>query len=297
MGTLPVPHNACAPRAMRVPGTQQGVHAAASQLDFSGSHVFGRFDLFCCRIGKLIDMFNTIHQIRQLAVQLKPLNNIHKIVGNFKKIVDEFRKERHDLLDFCDNRFDRDYVEFNVRVSDLEVHLQQFNNEFSTSSPSIEASLRGLKKFQDIFHADGERIHSTLRTDLAPKLTIMLKNYGMELNEFQDTYEKNKHALPLVRNMPPVDGSILWARHLLSGPMQGFVAVSPSVLSATTEAKRITKTYNRMAMTLVEFEAIWHQAWVNSCDAAKSWPAGNVDSAPSRRQPALRELRLGNPAA
>lgn len=35
-------------------------------------------------------------------------------------IFNGFKAKRHDLLDFYNNRFDRDFVEFSVRVSDLE---------------------------------------------------------------------------------------------------------------------------------------------------------------------------------
>ena len=37
-----------------------------------------------------------------------------------KAIFNGFKAERHDILDFYNNRFDRDFVEFSVRVSDLE---------------------------------------------------------------------------------------------------------------------------------------------------------------------------------
>jgi hypothetical protein len=33
------------------------------QFDFNETHIFGKFDLFCRRAIKLIDMFSTIHQV------------------------------------------------------------------------------------------------------------------------------------------------------------------------------------------------------------------------------------------
>merc|ERR1719502_1545985 len=37
------------------------------QFDFSETQIFGKFDLFCRRVIKLIDMFSTIHQFKSLA--------------------------------------------------------------------------------------------------------------------------------------------------------------------------------------------------------------------------------------
>ena len=42
--------------------------------------------------------------------------------------MEQFRNKRHDLLDFLTNRFDRDYVASNVRISDLESALQPSSN-------------------------------------------------------------------------------------------------------------------------------------------------------------------------
>ncbi|KAH8056489.1 dynein light chain binding protein [Aureococcus anophagefferens] len=37
------------------------------QFDFNEMHIFGKFDLFCRRIIKLIDMFSTIDQFKSLS--------------------------------------------------------------------------------------------------------------------------------------------------------------------------------------------------------------------------------------
>ena len=38
-----------------------------NQFDFSETQIFSKFDLFCRRVIKLIDMFSTIHQFHTLA--------------------------------------------------------------------------------------------------------------------------------------------------------------------------------------------------------------------------------------
>ena len=51
---------------------------------------------------------------------------------------------------------------------------------------------------------------------------------GLDLQAVQEIYEKHKHQPPISRNMPPVTGSVLWARHLLDRietPMKQFQVI------------------------------------------------------------------------
>jgi len=233
------------------------------QFDFSETLIFGRFDLFCRRVWKLIDMFQTIHQFTSLSQHR--FDGMEPLVRSFKTILEEFQIKRHDLLDFTNNRFDRDYVEFNVRISDLESNLRQFINQSFESIASIESSLKLLHKFQSILQREN------LRADLESKFGVIFFNYGVELTQVQDQYEKCKASPPLVRNLPPVAGHITWSRHLykrIEGPMRKFQC-NPAVL-AGKDSKKLIRMYNKMAKTLIEFETLWYQAWVGSIDAVKS---------------------------
>jgi len=233
------------------------------QFDFDENAIFGRFDLFSRRITKLIDMFSTIQQFQSLAVH--KMEGMEKLLDSFVILTKEFRLKGHDLLDFRDSSFDRDYVEFNVRITELESNLQHFINESFESITSITHSLNLLKKFQLILHRE------SLKSDLDNKFTIIFQTYGMELQQVQTLYEQNKHDPPIPRNLPPVAGNITWSRHLLNRieePMKKFES-NQNVLNSK-EAKRIIKTYNKVARTLVAFEYLWYQAWVQSIDTAKA---------------------------
>lgn len=97
------------------------------------------------------------------------------------------------------------------------------------------------------------------------------QNYGLDLDVVQKIYEKHKSGPPLARNAPPVAGNIMWSRQLLrriEEPMKKFAA--NKTIMATKESKRIVKTYNRVARALIEFETLWHQAWVRSIENAKA---------------------------
>ena len=51
--------------------------------------------------------------------------------------------------------------------------------------------------------------------------------------------------------------------------MRKFKAHS-SLIHNSKEAKRIVRTYNKVARALVEFETLWHSAWTKSIEAARS---------------------------
>ena len=55
----------------------------------------------------------------------------------------------------------------------------------------------------------------------------------------------------------------------LSSPLPCRFAVNKALM-ASKEAKRIVKTYNKVAKALVEFEVMWTQAWINSVENAKA---------------------------
>ena len=50
------------------------------------------------------------------------------------------------MIRYHNNQFDRDYVEFNVKISELEGSLQEFINRSFDNITSIENSLRLLNK-------------------------------------------------------------------------------------------------------------------------------------------------------
>jgi len=234
-----------------------------NQFTFNEMHIFGKFDLFCRRIIKLIDMFSTIDQFNSLSKN--KLEGMDRVIEVFHLIVKDFRLKRHDLLDYHNNKFDRDYVEFNVKITELESSLQQFINLSFDNITSIEHSLQLLRKFQSILQRE------SLKSDLDSKLNIIFQNYGNELEAVQRLYETEKLDPPISRNLPPVAGNITWCRHLLKRveePMKQF-ELNQNVLSSK-DAKRIIKMYNRVAKTLVAFEFMWYQAWINSIEQAKA---------------------------
>eukprot|EP00960_Hanusia_phi_P009624 279741-Hanusia_phi.AAC.2 len=187
------------------------------QFDFNESEIFGKFDLFCKRVQKLIDMFTTIQQFSTLANH--EIEGMDNLIKSFIQIVDEFKRKPYDLLDYVKNSFDRDFLEFNVNVAELETALQGFINASFENITSTEHALNLLRQFEAILQRE------TLKADLDSKYTVIFHNYGLDLETVQKIYDKQKPAPPTTRNAPPVAGNILWSRQLLrriEQPMKKF---------------------------------------------------------------------------
>jgi hypothetical protein len=89
-----------------------------------------------------------------------------------------------DLLDYTRNTFDRDFLEFNVNVAELETALQGFINASFENITSTEHALNLLKQFEAILQRD------TLKSDLDSKYIVIFHNYGLDLETVQKIYDK-----------------------------------------------------------------------------------------------------------
>jgi dynein heavy chain len=233
------------------------------QFDFNESQIFGKFDLYCKRVQKLMDMFTTILQFSALANN--KVEGMEPLINQFFSLVDDFKKKPYDLLDYTKNTFDRDFLEYNVNIAELETMLQGFINASFENITSTEHALTLLKQFETILQRE------TLKSDLDSKYTVIFHNYGLDLETVQKIYDKQKNSPPTVRNSPPVAGNLIWARQLLrriEDPMKKFQA-NKNIMT-TKESKKIIKTYNKVARALIEYETLWHHAWCKSIEAAKA---------------------------
>ena len=179
--------------------------------------------------------------------------------------MEEFKRKPYDLLEYRANQFDRDFLDFNVAVHDLETSLQEFINKSFENITSTSSALRLLNQFRAIMHRE------TLKRDLDDKYPVIFRNYGADLEAVQKTYELQKHNPPKPRNAPPVAGDILWARQLLrriEEPMRDFS--KNELIMFAPGAKRIVKMYNRVALALVTYEQMWHTAWMKGVEKSKA---------------------------
>jgi dynein heavy chain len=233
------------------------------QFDFDEERAFGKFDLFAKRLHKLVDMFTTIVQFTQLAEHR--MDGMEGVIRRFFVVAEEFKRKPYDLLDFSKNQYDRDFLEFNVNIHDLETKLQNFIDSSFENISSTEQALAMLRQFQSVLKRDA------LKKDLDDKYVVIFQNYALDLDAVQKIYEKHKHSPALPRNAPPVAGDIMWSRQLLrriEEPMRKFAA--NEMIMRTKESKRTVKTYNTVAKALVAFETLWLRAWRKSIEDSKA---------------------------
>uniref|UniRef100_A0A8W4FMI7 Dynein axonemal heavy chain 8 n=1 Tax=Sus scrofa TaxID=9823 RepID=A0A8W4FMI7_PIG len=86
---------------------------------------------------------------------------------------------------------------------------------------------------------------------------FMNSTFGKILSS-QQLYHSQKDDPPLARNMPPTAGKILWVRQLyrrISEPINYFFV-------SHVEGKAVIRQYNKLSYVLVEFEVVYHMAWM-----------------------------------
>eukprot|EP00230_Micromonas_polaris_P000498 CAMPEP_0119208236 /NCGR_PEP_ID=MMETSP1327-20130426/486_1 /TAXON_ID=38833 /ORGANISM="Micromonas pusilla, Strain RCC2306" /LENGTH=4554 /DNA_ID=CAMNT_0007204705 /DNA_START=159 /DNA_END=13823 /DNA_ORIENTATION=- len=234
------------------------------QFDFDEESCFGKFDLFAKRLAKLVDMFSTIEQFRELGLHTA-IDGMQPVIKKFFAVVEEMKRKPYDLLSYTANAYDRDFLEFNVQTHDLETKLQEFIDMSFSNITSTEQALNLLRQFQSALKRE------SLAKDLNDKYAVIFQNYALDLDAVQKIYEKNKHGPALPRNAPPVAGDVMWSRQLLRRieiPMRKFA--SNEAIMRTKESKRTVKTYNTVAKALVAFETLWLNAWKKSIEDSKA---------------------------
>ena len=78
-------------------------------------------------------------------------------------------------------------------------------------------------------------------------------------------YMKSYDDPVMLRNITPVSGRILWARHLarrVEEPMEIF-KLHPSVFQGDA-GRRVVHMFNRVSQVLLEYEMLYHTAWLKT---------------------------------
>jgi dynein heavy chain len=179
--------------------------------------------------------------------------------------VSKFKGKAHRLLEYKDDRFDRDFVEFNVDISNVETQLQEYINENFANITNIVDSLRLLRKFESILH------RNSLKNGLQAKYNLLFAQYGTEIEKIKNDYQRDKERPPIVRNLPPVAGAITWSRHLfyrISVPMEQFP--QDLVRQRTSNIRQHVKNHNALGYTLFSYEYMWRKEWQKEVDRAKA---------------------------
>ncbi|XP_077982678.1 dynein axonemal heavy chain 5-like [Glandiceps talaboti] len=230
------------------------------QFDFSEMYIFGKFDTFQRRLVKIIDIFDTIKVYQQLAECR--IEGMELMANRFHVIMTSMKKKPYDPLDQRKTDFDLDYDDFKRQVNDLQSQIKAFMDHTFDKIHNTGRALLLIRKF--------ERLNIG-NLGIEEKYAIILQKYGKEIDNTSRNYQKNKNDPPVARDLPPIAGKIMWARQMyrrILEPMEVFQQF-PTILQ-TAEGKKIIKNFNKLAKVLMEFEVLYHRAWLRQVEAAKS---------------------------
>ncbi|NXS59070.1 DYH8 protein, partial [Brachypteracias leptosomus] len=224
-------------------------------FEVSEMYIFGKSEAFCRRLEKIIEMITVIKTF--CALSQSTIEGIDIMAVKFKNIYQSVEKKQYDILDPRKTEFVVDFVNFMAKTENLETQIQTFMRTCFGRVMSSQHALRLLQRFQNLRMP-------CLQEEAAYTISCILQHYIAELEATKKIFEIQKDNPPLVRNMPPVAGKILWVRQLfrrINEPIDYFHKKS-NILSSP-EGKAAVQLYNRIAFVLVEFEVVYHNAWMN----------------------------------
>ncbi|NWT51238.1 DYH8 protein, partial [Erythrocercus mccallii] len=229
-------------------------HLGERALEVSEMYIFGKSEAFCRRLEKIMEMI-AIEQNFD-ALTRCAIEGIDLMAVKFKNIYHIFQKKPYDTLDPTVTEFDVDFVKFMSEVERLETQLQNFMRTCFRKILSSQNSLQLLQRFQNLNMP-------CLQEETERTVGCILQHYVAELEATKKIYQTQKDDPPLARNMPPIAGKILWVRQLfrrVNEPITYFHKHS-DILSSP-EGKAVVQSYNKLAYVLVEFEVVYHDAWI-----------------------------------
>ncbi|KAG2377570.1 hypothetical protein C9374_009086 [Naegleria lovaniensis] len=232
------------------------------QFDFSESAIFGKFDQFCWRIQKLIDLFTTFNQFSYL--QKSTIEGLEPILKQFNKIITVLKRKKYDFLDYRKTIFDNDYVEFNNDITKLELELMTFINNSFSDARTTRHSLELLEQFKKVLKQEN------LQRILEEKYKAIFNNYSKDVEMIKNIYEEKSKRPTLPRNAPPIAGNIAWSRQLmrrLEEPMELFKK-TPAILDLK-DSKKTIKLYNKIGRALIGFESLWMEKFDDALETAR----------------------------
>uniref|UniRef100_A0A8D2C597 AAA+ ATPase domain-containing protein n=2 Tax=Sus scrofa TaxID=9823 RepID=A0A8D2C597_PIG len=223
-------------------------------FEVSEMYIFGKFEAFCKRLEKITEMITIVQTYS--ALSNSTIEGIDIMAIKFKNIYQGVKKKQYDILDPRRTEFDTDFLDFMTKINGLEVQIQAFMNSTFGKILSSQQALQLLQRFQKLNIP-------CLQLEINHTVERILQYYVAELEATKKLYHSQKDDPPLARNMPPTAGKILWVRQLyrrISEPINYFF--KNSEILSSVEGKAVIRQYNKLSYVLVEFEVVYHMAWM-----------------------------------
>lgn len=229
-------------------------------FDFSEMYIFGKFETFTRRCQNIIELFTTISTYNRLGEIT--IEGMEPLSAKFSQIVSTLKKKGYDFLDQRKQEFDADYTEFKNNTQELHETILAFINTQFEQITNTQRALAYIQRF--------ERVNLP-NVSLHDKYIKLLNAYARDIESVSRIYQKSRLEPMIARDLPPTTGKILWARQLykrIQQPMDIFE--KNRTILTYPEAKQIIKNYNRLCAVLLEYELLYHRAWVRQVDVVLS---------------------------
>ncbi|CAL8275103.1 unnamed protein product [Lota lota] len=223
-------------------------------LEVSELYIFSIFKVFCERlekISKIMMMVKTNSVLGQSTIE-----GIDALARDFQNIYKNVKKKKYNILSPSDKEFEPDFVDFMAQTASKENQLKIFMNGCFLKIYSSQQALCLLQRFQML-------AMPCLQTDITNTVSLILQHYISELESVNKLYQEHKDDPPLARNMPPVAGRLGWVKQLyrrIEEPV--FYINKTSDILMSPKGKEVVKMYNKTAAVLVQYELLYHRAWV-----------------------------------
>uniref|UniRef100_A0A8B9H9P0 AAA+ ATPase domain-containing protein n=1 Tax=Astyanax mexicanus TaxID=7994 RepID=A0A8B9H9P0_ASTMX len=215
------------------------INTLCSEFD-SENYIFGKFDAFCTRLKNISDMATTLEALS--ALQEIQLEGIEKIHIRYQTIITNIKSKTYNVLDHRKVEFDSDYSEFKGQIQALFQSLQSLLDTLFQQPLSVRIYLSYI--FYNL-----TSLHLCI---------FILPRFANDLDQVRKLYQKQKDSPSIPRNMPPIAGRIMWARHLfrkIELPMEKL-----------KDKLNVLRAYNRTAAVLVEYELLFHRGWISAAE-------------------------------
>ncbi|KAM8851316.1 dynein axonemal heavy chain 8-like isoform 1-T4 [Spinachia spinachia] len=223
-------------------------------FEVSEKQIFCKFEGFCKQLQKITQIIAVFKNFKSL--EKSNIEGIEILARQFYTISLNMKKMQYDIL-APRTEFDTDFTKFMTQISHIEKQLTAFMSSCFTHIISSQQSLSLIQRFQRL------KI-PCLETEISKLLSVILQHYLSEVEFVRKLYDQKKDDPPLARKMPPVALRIDWIRHLykkIEEPI-AFIKKNSDIL-CRPEGQDVVKMYNETAAVFVEFECVYHKAWMD----------------------------------
>ncbi|KZC10625.1 Dynein heavy chain 5, axonemal [Dufourea novaeangliae] len=231
------------------------------EFSFSETHVFGRFDSFCDRIRKILNMFELIQDYQYLFERRMEGLLLGEALDDAIRIFEEAEKiattRPYDYLDARNTEFDIDYDDFMAKTDDLK---QNIGNIIEKNYADVWETPQGIR-FLTRFEKVNEKIPLT---KLDEKYNIVVKYCDREIDRILKLFKKQRDDPPLPRHMPAIAGRLTWDNSLKVHLDELAASVfSHPVLKTLPLTVELEKRYNHALSVLNQYKSDIAEVWTH----------------------------------